>query len=121
DTHCCKCKKSFCIYKLDNKYQCSTCRKGKAKQQINTNNGYQWKSTNNIDSKESVQQWNEFMKQEQNQPSTSYAQSVKQSRRNIHHIQIVTCLNAKDQKMNGNKPKMSQDTIIKMVLKNKKH
>ena len=56
DTHCCKCKKSFCIYKLDNKYQCSTCRKGKAKQQINTNNGYQWKSTNDIDSQESVQQ-----------------------------------------------------------------
>src|SRR5204862_2915554 len=36
-------------------------------QQINTNNGYQWKSTNNIDSQESIQQWNEFMKQEQNE------------------------------------------------------
>jgi len=54
DTHCCKCKRSFCIYKLDNKYQCSTCRKGKAKQ-INTNNGNQWKYNNNdIDSQESV-------------------------------------------------------------------
>src|SRR6266496_4458579 len=91
DTHCCKCKKSFCIYKLDNKYQCSTCRKGKAKQQINTNNGYQWKSTNNIDSQESIQQWNEFMKQEQNQPSTSYAQAVKQSSRNIYYSNCQNC------------------------------
>src|SRR2546423_339911 len=91
DTHCCKCKKSFCIYKLDNKYQCSTCRKRKAKQQINTNNGYQWKSTNDIDSQESVQQWNEFMEQEQNQPSTSYAQAVKQSPRNIYYSNCQNC------------------------------
>src|SRR5438067_1375080 len=91
DTHCCKCKKSFCIYKLDNKYQCSTCRKGKAKQQINTNNGYQWKSTNNIDSQESIQQLNEFMKQEQNQPSTSYAQAAKQSSRNIYYSNCQNC------------------------------
>ena len=91
DTHCCKCKKSFCIYKLDNKYQCSTCRKGKAKQQINTNNGNQWKSTNGIDSQESVQQWNEFMEQEQNQPNTSYTQAVKQSPRNIYYSNCQNC------------------------------
>src|ERR1043165_450402 len=63
DTHCCKCKNSFCIYKLDNRYQCSICRKGKVKQRF-TNNGNQWENTNNIDSQESVQQWNEFMKLE---------------------------------------------------------
>src|SRR5688572_14111570 len=58
DTHCCKCKKSFCIYKLDNNNHCTSCRKGKAK---HTNNGNQWENTNNIDSQKSIQQWNEFM------------------------------------------------------------
>ena len=61
------------------------------KQQINTNNGNQWKSTNGIDSQESVQQWNEFMKQEQNQPNTSYAQAVKQSPRNIYYSNCQNC------------------------------
>src|ERR1043165_6115880 len=90
DTHCCKCKNSFCIYKLDSRYQCSICRKGKAKQRV-TNNGNQWENTNNIDSQESIQQWNEFMKQEQNQPSTSYAQVAKQSPKDTYYPNCGNC------------------------------
>src|SRR5215475_14254163 len=25
DTHCCKCKRSFCVYKLDRNYHCKEC------------------------------------------------------------------------------------------------
>ena len=111
DTHCCKCKKSFCIYKLNNDNQCSSCRKGKAKQ-IFTNNGSQWKNTDNIDSQKSIQQWNEFMRQErsnqqwnefvrqersitsQNQPSTSNTHTykvVKQSPVNTYYPNCRNC------------------------------
>ena len=95
DTHCCKCKNSICIYRLDNNNQCTSCRKGKAKQ-IFTNNGNQWKNTNDIDSQKSIQQWNEFMKQERNQPSTSntkttYAQVVKQSPINAYYPNCRNC------------------------------
>ena len=50
DTHCCRCKNSFCIYRLDSNNHCTSCRKGKA------NNGNQWENTNDIDSQRSIQQ-----------------------------------------------------------------
>ncbi len=69
DTHCCKCKKAICIYKMNNEYHCKECQKN-----INNN-----KYSTNIDSQETIQQWNEFMEQRQNQPTTSYAQAARKS------------------------------------------
>ena len=62
DTHCCKCKKAICIYKMNNEYHCKEGQKN-----INNN-----KYSKNLDSQETIQQWND-MEQEYNQPTTSYA------------------------------------------------
>ena len=54
---------------MNNEYHCKECQK-------NMNNN---KYSENIDSQENIQQWNEFMEQERNQPTTSYAQATRKS------------------------------------------